>query len=98
MAMLTRFTRLTGSRGNGADPAAAHAASRAAPAELPLSDVDIANRLYTDVKVRLHQRLLEEINLNAIEKLPPEAFREQTGAMITKLLKTERVQLNQREQ
>jgi pilus assembly protein CpaF len=95
--MLTRFTRLTGTRGDGAD-SAARPASMAASAELSLTDVDIANRLYTDVKVRLHQRLLEEINLNAIEKLPPEAFREQTGAMITRLLKTERVQLNQREQ
>src|SRR5262245_15648683 len=90
--MLTRFTRLTKT-----DP---EAVAAAAPdtAELLQSEMEMANRVYTEVKVRLHQRLLEEINLTAIEKLPPEAFREQTGALITKLLKAERVQLNQREQ
>jgi pilus assembly protein CpaF len=93
--MLTRFTRLAG-REAEAKPAAAPAAPEAA--ELIQIEVDGANRVYTDVKVRLHQRLLEEINLTAIEKLPPEAFREQTGAIITRLLKAERVQLNQREQ
>ena len=93
--MLTRFTRLAG-REVDAKPAAAPVAPDAA--ELIQIEVDSANRVYTDVKVRLHQRLLEEINLTAIEKLPPEAFREQTGALITKLLKAERVQLNQREQ
>ena len=95
--MLTRFSRLTGLRGNGADPAPAAPALPDA-AQLAQADIDGANRIYTDVKVRLHQRLLEEINLAAIEKLPPEAFREQTGSLITKLLKAERVQLNQREQ
>jgi pilus assembly protein CpaF len=96
--MLTRFTRLTGPRTNGAEPTAVQPAGPAAPVDPPLTEVDVANRLYTDIKVRLHQKLLEEINLTAIEKLPPEAFREQTAAMITRLLKAERVQLNQREQ
>jgi pilus assembly protein CpaF len=96
--MLTRFTRLTGARPNGADVGAAQTAAATPPAEIPVSEVDAANRVYTDVKVRLHQKLLEEINLNAIEKLPAEAFREQTGAMITRLLNAERVQLYQREQ
>jgi pilus assembly protein CpaF len=100
--MLTRFTRLTGARGNGADTAdkpspAAKATSSPAP-ELVSPEVEAANRLYTEVKVRLHQKLLEEINLNAIEKLDAEAFRQQTSVMITNLLKAERVQLNQREQ
>ena len=94
-SMLTRFTRLAGMRPPEAMPAAA--AAPAAP-ELIQAEADASNRVYTEVKVRLHQRLLEEINLTAIEKLPPEVFREQTGALITKLLKVERVQLNQREQ
>ncbi len=96
--MLSRFTKLTG--GNGKDPAPPPRTDSvaAALADPGLPDMDAANRVYTDVKVRLHQKLLEEMNLAAIEKLPPEAFREQTAGIITRLLKAERVQLNQREQ
>ncbi|MEX0808947.1 MAG: CpaF family protein [Dongiaceae bacterium] len=53
---------------------------------------------YTAIKVRLHHRLLEEINLSAIEKLEPDEFREQIGTLVRELLKTEKVQLNLREQ
>jgi pilus assembly protein CpaF len=94
--MLTRFTRLPGMR--EAEPTPAVTPIVPSAAEVAQAEIDTNNRVYTDVKVRLHQRLLEEINLTAIEKLPPDAFREQTGALITKLLKAERVQLNQREQ
>src|SRR5690242_14074586 len=96
-AMLTRFTKLTGAKDKESQPARAEAIA-AVVADATQAELDSATRIYTDVKVRLHQRLLEEINLAAIEKLPPEAFREQTGSLITKLLKAERVQLNQREQ
>lgn len=92
--MFRRFTRMT-------EPQEKPTEGRA-PATSAIdqarADVDAANRVYTDVKVRLHQKLLEEINFAAIEKLPPDAFREQTAALITKLLKSDRVQLNQREQ
>jgi pilus assembly protein CpaF len=53
---------------------------------------------YTAIKVRLHHRLLEEINLSAIEKLEPDEFRDQIGTLVRELLKTEKVQLNLREQ
>jgi pilus assembly protein CpaF len=96
--MLTRFTRLTANAGNEAHPAPVSEPDPAIAGDPAQATADAANRIYTDVKVRLHQRLLEEINLTAIEKLPPEAFREQTASLITKLLKAERVQLNQREQ
>ncbi|MGH6892694.1 MAG: CpaF family protein [Dongiaceae bacterium] len=95
--MLTRFTKIAGWRPNGADAPLPGAGAPVAADPLQ-AEADAAARLYTDIKVRLHQRLLEEINLNAIEKLPTEAFREQIGTLITKLLKAERVQLNQREQ
>jgi len=93
---LTRFTRLPGLR--EAEPTLAATPIVPSAAEVAQAEIDTNNRVYTDVKVRLHQRLLEEINLTAIEKLPPEAFREQTGALITKLLKAERVQLKPAEQ
>src|SRR5262245_5769647 len=95
--MLTRFAKLTGAKAKESQPARVEAIA-AVVADPTQPEMDSATRIYTDVKVRLHQRLLEEINLAAIEKLPPEAFREQTASIITRLLKSERVQLNQREQ
>src|SRR5690349_14782696 len=95
--MLTRFTKLTGGKEKQPQPANSEAIA-AVVADPTQMELDSASRIYTDVKVRLHQRLLEEINLPAIEKLPPEAFREQTASIITRLLKADRVQLNQREQ
>jgi len=96
--MLSRFTKLTSLDGKHSVTPVHAEPMAAAPADSTQDDMDAANRVYTEVKVRLHQRLLEEINLAAIEKLPPEAFREQTAGIITRLLKAERVQLNQREQ
>jgi pilus assembly protein CpaF len=96
--MLTRFTRLTGARGQGAEQTVQAQPTFDGPVDPVQAEVESVNRIYTEVKVRLHQRLLEEINLAAIEKLPLEAFREQIGSLVTKLLKAERVQLNQREQ
>jgi pilus assembly protein CpaF len=55
-------------------------------------------RALIDIKVRLHQKLLDEIDLTAIEKLPKTAFQDQVGAMVRDLLRTERLQLNQQEQ
>ena len=96
--MLSRFTKLTSLDGKHSVSPVHAEPMAAAPADSTQDEMDAANRVYTEVKVRLHQRLLEEINLAAIEKLPPEAFREQTAGIITRLLKAERVQLNQREQ
>jgi pilus assembly protein CpaF len=96
--MLSRFTKLTSAGRKEPESSARTDSVVAALADPAQADMDAANRVYTDVKVRLHQRLLEEINLAAIEKLPPEAFREQTAGIITRLLKADRVQLNQREQ
>src|SRR5688572_26281939 len=96
--MLSRFTKLTSFNGKEPAPPVHTESAVAALTDPTQAEMDAANRVYTEVKVRLHQRLLEEINLAAIEKLPPEAFREQTAGIITRLLKAERVQLNQREQ
>jgi pilus assembly protein CpaF len=96
--MLSRFTKLTSANRKEPEALARTESVAAALADPAQADIDAANRVYTDVKVRLHQKLLEEINLAAIEKLPPEAFREQTAGIITRLLKADRVQLNQREQ
>jgi pilus assembly protein CpaF len=50
-----------------------------------------------DAKVRLHRRLLEEINLSALEKLPEAEMRQQIGALVTQYVVAERLALNSRE-
>jgi len=55
------------------------------------------DRAYTDLKVRMHQALLEIMNLQAIDKMPPEQFRSEVGDLVRDLLGRERVALNQQE-
>jgi pilus assembly protein CpaF len=50
-----------------------------------------------DAKVRLHRRLIEEINLSALEKLPPEEMKKQIGGLVSQYVMNERLPLNTRE-
>jgi pilus assembly protein CpaF len=52
---------------------------------------------WTDLKVRLHQRLLEMLNLAAIDKVPVESLRREVATMIRELLAEEGVALNAKE-
>ena len=53
---------------------------------------------YTDLKVQMHQKLLDIINLSAIDKMPPEQFRAEIGDMVRDLIKEEGTPLNMNEQ
>jgi pilus assembly protein CpaF len=50
-----------------------------------------------DAKVRLHKKLLDELNLAAFEKLPEEELRREVRAMISDWVKGERLALNTQE-
>src|SRR5436305_1434107 len=50
-----------------------------------------------DAKVRLHRRLIEEINLQAMERLPEEEIRAHITQLITQYILVERLALNQTE-
>jgi pilus assembly protein CpaF len=50
-----------------------------------------------DAKVRLHRRLIEEINLSALEKLPEEEMRGHVKQLVTQYILVERLALNQQE-
>jgi pilus assembly protein CpaF len=63
-----------------------------APAANPL----LSDRLL-DAKVRLHRRLIEEINLSALEKLPEEEIRGHVKQLVTQYILAERLALNQQE-
>src|SRR5271156_7119400 len=60
-----------------------------------------ANSLLTDklldAKVRLHRRLIEEINLSALEKLPEEEMRSHIQGLVSQYVLTERLALNTQE-
>jgi pilus assembly protein CpaF len=50
-----------------------------------------------DAKVRLHRRLIEEINLSALEKLPEAEIRRHVSALVSQYVVAERLALNSRE-
>ncbi|MBS0535010.1 MAG: CpaF family protein [Proteobacteria bacterium] len=50
-----------------------------------------------DAKVRLHRKLIEEINLSALDKLPEDQIRAQVEPMVTQYVLAERLALNQQE-
>src|SRR5947208_9152502 len=60
-----------------------------------------ANPLLTDklldAKVRLHRRLIEEINLSALEKLPEDEMRSHIQQLVTQYIVVERLALNTQE-
>src|SRR3569833_2863994 len=60
-----------------------------------------ANPLLTDklldAKVRLHRRLIEEINLSALEKLPEDEMRAHIQQLVTQHVVNDRLALNTRE-
>ncbi len=52
---------------------------------------------FTDLKVRLHQRLLEILNLAAIDKVPAEELQREVGAIVRELLLEDSIALNAKE-
>ena len=52
---------------------------------------------FLDAKVRLHRKLIEEINLAALEKLPEDEMRKYVQQLVTQYIAVERLALNARE-
>jgi pilus assembly protein CpaF len=67
------------------------AAEPAAPVNPLLSDK------FLDAKVRLHRRLIEEVNLSALEKLSEEEIRQHVQQLVTQYILVERLALNTEE-
>jgi pilus assembly protein CpaF len=75
-----------------------------APAPMPAPETPPApapNSLLSDklldAKVRLHRRLIEEINLQALERLPEEEIRAHVTQMVSQYILVERLPLNAQE-
>ena len=68
------------------------------PTRLPTEPVNpLHSDKYLDAKVRLHRRLIEEINLSALEKLPEEEMRQHIQRLVTQYTVSERLALNTHE-
>ena len=65
--------------------------TESAPSITPLRDKLL------DAKVRLHRRLIEEINLSAIEKVSEGEVRRQISALVAQYVLAERIALNAQE-
>ena len=68
-------------------------ASALAAAELPARNTLHSDKLL-DAKVRLHRKLIEEINLSALEKLPEDEIRRHVQQLVSQYILAERLALN----
>ena len=69
----------------------------AAPAPAPAQGNPLLTDKLLDAKVRLHRRLIEEINLSALEKLPEEEIRNHIQQLVSQYVLVERLALNTQE-
>jgi pilus assembly protein CpaF len=65
-----------------------------APEPAPPPPPSLADPHLVELKVKLHQRLLDEIQLSAIEKMPREQFEGEVGQIVSELLVGETTPLN----
>jgi pilus assembly protein CpaF len=66
------------------------------PAPLPRANPLLSDKLL-DAKVRLHRKLIEEINLATLEKLPDEEIHRHVRGLVSQYVLGERLALNARE-
>ena len=52
---------------------------------------------FLDAKLKLHRQLIEEINLSAIEKLPPHQLQKQVSELVAEFVLSDRLPLNAKE-
>ncbi len=79
------------------EPAAPAAPPAAAPAPAPVNDKIIGeapNRAMLDIKLRLHARLIEELDLAKFETLDPTTMRKQVRNLIGEFARADRMALN----
>ena len=67
------------------------------PDPMPAPNNPLLSAKLLDAKVRLHRRLIEEINLSALEKLPEAEMRKHVSGLVSQYIVTERLALNARE-
>src|ERR1700680_304969 len=68
-----------------------------APGPVAAAPSSLLSDKLLDAKVRLHRRLIEAINLQAMEKLPEEEIRQHIQQLVTQYILVERLALNAQE-
>jgi len=68
-----------------------------APSPAPAASNPLLTDKLLDAKVRLHRKLIEEINLSALEKLPEEEIRKHVQQLVSQYILVERLALNAQE-
>ena len=79
-----------------AEPVPAPSLAPSPPSQPPAASPLQSEKLL-DAKVRLHRRLIEEINLSALEKLPEEEIRRHVQGLVSQYVLVERLALNAQE-
>jgi pilus assembly protein CpaF len=80
--------------GNGADTSAMDNHSLIEQAAQASAPAFVASSKFIELKVHLHQRLLDQLNLSAIEDMKPEEFRVELEKIIAELLVEAEIPLN----
>jgi pilus assembly protein CpaF len=80
-----------------APPVVAAAPAAQQPSAGALEQSDKLSAKLLDAKVRLHRRLIEEINLSALEKLPEAEIKRQVHTLVSQYVHGERIALNSQE-
>src|ERR1700689_144288 len=66
-------------------------------ARRPAEEAKAAGQELIDAKVRLHRKLIDDLNLASLERMSKEDLRRQIGDLVAEYVKTERLLLNSRE-
>ena len=78
-------------------PAPETAASPEPDEPVSAGEAKLRDPKFLDAKVRLHRKLIDEINLSAIDKLPEDELRKQVAEMASEYVLAERLPLNAQE-
>src|SRR4051794_37419132 len=82
-----------------APQAGAFAAARSSPMQSPTPIVRGEREIYFEkMKVRIHQQLVERLDVQNLKLLPPETVRQEVRALIRELCQTEKGLLNSADQ
>ncbi len=97
--MLNKFMRGPAKNGTSAAPESAFDAAAFADsgANRDVEEAPSMTALLIDARVRVHRKLIDDLNLASLERLPREDLRRQISDFVTDFVKSERLLLNAKE-
>ena len=92
--MLNRFMKGPAKTGT---PTLSEEVAAAPDANREGEDVNLMGALLVDAKVRVHRKLIDDLNLASLERMPREDLRRQVGEIVAGYVKSDRIPLNAKE-